>query len=147
MFDDLEEIILDKPLEEATFLDFCKGTPRQRSLKKLKESSLESLKERIGNDDLAEKVFKAFRKCREGYIRIRRQWPSLGEPHEGWTYAFVAGLPLTIDRPDEWFRTSNIEKIDWEGKTFVTRNSVYTFEFIAETVFVDVATKGESIRE
>lgn len=37
-----------------------------------------------------------------------------------------------LDRPDEWYHTSNIEKIDWEGRTFVTRNSVYTFEFINE---------------
>ena len=130
MYEDLDEIILNKPIEEATFLDFCKGTPRQRSLKEMKEASLEVLKERIGNDELAEMAFAALKDCKEGYMRIRRQWPSLDEPHEGWTYVFAAGLPLSIDSLGEWYRTSNIQKIDWEGHTFVTRNSVYTFEFI-----------------
>lgn len=130
MYEELDEIILYKPLEDATFLDFCKGTPRQRSLKKMREASLEQLKERTGDDELAEMAYNAIKNCKEGYMRIRRQWPSLGEPHEGWTYIFAAGLPLFLDRPDEWFHTSNIEKIDWDGHTFVTLNSVYTFEFI-----------------
>ena len=128
MYEALDEIILNKPLEEATFLDFCQGTPRQRSLKEMKDASLESLQSQIGDD--ADWVYAALRNCKVGYMRIRRQWPSLGEPHEGWTYVFVAGLPLFIDRPDEWYHTSNIEKIDWDGHTFVTLNSVYTFEFI-----------------
>ena len=126
-----DEIILNKPIEKATFLDFCQGTPRQRSLKEMKEAPLEVLKGRIGNDELAETVYNALKECREGYMRIRRQWPSLGEPHEGWTYVFAAGLPLHIDRPDEWYSTSNIEKIDCGGHTFVTRNSIYSFEFIS----------------
>ena len=134
MYEDLDEIILNKSLEEATFLDFCKGTPRQRSLnlKEMREASLEALKERTGDDELAEMAYNAMRNCKEGYMKIRRQWPSLGKPYEGWTYIFAAGLPLFLDRPDEWYHTSNIEKIDWEGRTFVTRNSVYTFEFINE---------------
>ena len=125
-----DDIILYKPLEEATFLDFCKGTPMQRSLKHIKEATLDELKANVGDDEIAEKTFEALRTSREGYMRIRRQWPSLGVSHEGWTYVFAAGLPLHIDRPDEWYHTSNIEKLDWDGHTFVTRNSVYTFEFI-----------------
>ena len=132
MYEDLDAIILDRPIEEASFLDFCKGTPRQRSLKEMKEASLEVLKERTGGDELAEMAFNAMKSCKEGYVKIRRQWPSLGEPHEGWTYIFAAGLPLFLDRPDESFHTSNIEKIDWDGHIFVTLNSVYTFEFINE---------------
>ncbi len=128
MYEDLEEIIIDKPIEEASFLDLCQGTPRQRSLKVMKEASLEELQSQIGED--ARWVYKALQNRKEGYMRIRRQWPSLGEPHEGWTFVFAAGLPLFIDRPDEWYHTSNIEKIDWAGKTFVTLNSVYSFEFI-----------------
>lgn len=128
MYENLEEIIIDKPIEEASFLDLCQGIPRQRSLKEMKEASLAELKSRIGED--AEWVYKSIQGSKEGYMRIRRQWPSLGEPHEGWTYIFAAGLPLFLDRPDEWFHTSNIEKIDWDGHTFVTMNSVYTFEFI-----------------
>ena len=130
MYEELDEIVLNKPIEEATYLDFCKGAPRQRSLKEMKEASLAELKGRIGDDKLAEMAFCAMKECVEGYMRIQRQWPSLGEPHEGWTYIFAAGLPLFIDRPDEYFHTSNIEKIDWEGHTFTTRNSIYTFEFI-----------------
>ena len=128
MYEDLEEIIINKPIEEATFLDFCQGTPRQRSLKEMKEASLDELKSQIGED--AEWVYKSIQGSKEGYMRIRRQWPSLGKPHEGWTYIFAAGFPLFLDRPDKWYHTSNIEKIDWDGHTFVTMNSVYTFEFI-----------------
>ncbi len=125
---DTKAIIITKPIEEATFLDLCKGTPRQQSLKELKEASLEELQAQIGED--ADRVYKALRESKEGYMRIRRQWPSLGEPHEGWTYVFVAGFPLHIDTPDEWFYTSNIERIDWKMKNFATLNSVYSFEFI-----------------
>lgn len=96
----------------------------------MKEASLEEMKARIGNDELAEMAFNALRDCKEGYMRICRQWPSLGEPHEGWTYVFAAGLPLHLDRPEEWFHTSNIEKIDWEGRTFTTSNSIYSFELL-----------------
>ena len=123
-----EEIILNKPIEEATYLDFCRGTRRQRLLKEMKVASQEELQSKIGDD--AQWVYEALRNCKEGYMRIGRQWPSLGEPHEGWTYVFAAGLPLHLDRPDEWYSTSNIERIDFEGRTFVTRNSVYTFEFL-----------------
>ena len=35
-------------------------------------------------------------KCKEGYMRIQRQWPSLDEPHEGWTYVFAVGLMLGL---------------------------------------------------
>ena len=130
MDNEFDNNLANKSTEEATFLDFCKGTGRQRTLKELKEASLEEMRARIGDDELAEMTYKAVQDCKEGYMRIRRQWPSLGEPHEGWTYVFAAGLPLHLDRPDEWYSTSNIEKIDWEGKTFVTRNSVYSFEFV-----------------
>lgn len=130
MYEELEDIILNKPIEEATFLDFCKGTLKQRELKKLKGASLDELKKITGDDDLAGGVFMAFRNSREGYMRIRRVKPSAGEPHEGWTYAFAAGLPLHIDRPDNWYHTSNIRKIEWKKKTFTTLNSTYSFEFL-----------------
>ena len=123
------DIILEKPITEASYLDWCKGVARQRSLKKMREASLEELKVRLGDDKLAERIFEAFIDCKEGYMRIQRQWPSLGEKREGWTYIFAAGLPLHIDSPDEWYSTSNIEKIDWAGHTFATLNSVYSFEF------------------
>ena len=123
------DIILEKPITEASYLDWCKGVVRQRSLKKMREASLEELKERLGDDKLAERIFEAFKDCKEGYMRIQRQWPSLDKPHDGWTYIFAAGLSLHIDTPDEWYTTSIIEKIDWDGHTFTTLNSVYSFEF------------------
>ena len=51
MYEDLDEIILNKPFEEATFLDGCKGNPKQRSLKEMKEASLELLKERLESNN------------------------------------------------------------------------------------------------
>ena len=116
-------------IDETSYLDWCKGVARQRTLKKMREASLEELKVRLGDDKLADIVFEALKNWKEGYMRIQRQWPSLGEKREGWTYVFAAGMPLHIDSTDEWYSTSIIEKIDWEGQTFVTLNSVYTFEF------------------
>ena len=123
------DIILEKPITEASYLDWCKGVVRQRSLKKIREASLEELQAKLGDDKLAVKISEALKNCREGYMRIQKQWPSLGEKHEGWTYIFTAGLSLQIDSPDEWYTTSIIEKIDWDGHTFTTLNSVYSFEF------------------
>ena len=126
---EIPDIILEKSITEASYLDWCKGVARQRTLKKMREASLEELKVRLGDDKLADIVFEALKNCKEGYMRIQRQWPSLDKPHEGWTYVFAAGFPLHIDNPECWYSTSYIEKIDWEGQTFVTLNSVYTFEF------------------
>lgn len=123
------DIILEKPITEASYLDWCQGVVRQRSLKKIREASLEELQAKLGDDKLAVKIFEALKNGREGYMRIQKQWPSLGEKHEGWTYIFTAGLSLQIDSPDEWYTTSIIEKIDWDGHTFTTLNSVYSFEF------------------
>lgn len=123
------DINLEKPITEASYLDWRKGVARQRTLKKMREASLEELKLRLGDDKLADIVFEALKGCKEGYMRIQRQWPSLGEKREGWTYVFTAGMPLHIDSTDKWYSTSIIEKIDWDGHTFTTLNSVYSFEF------------------
>lgn len=127
---EIPDIILEKSITEASYLDWCKGVARQRTLKKMREASLEELKVRLGDDKLADIVFEALKNCKEGYMRIQRQWPSLGEKREGWTYVFAAGMPLHIDSTDEWYSTSIIEKIDWEGHSFTTLNSVYSFEFL-----------------
>jgi len=133
MYKDEEKIvILDKPLEDATILDYCKGTSRQRQLKTLREMPLEEMKEQLNDDELAEMIFNAVNNCKEGYMRIQRQSPSPDKENEGWTYIFAEGLPLHLDRPDTWYSTSNILKIDWEGKTFTTLNSVYSFSFVDE---------------
>jgi len=112
---------------DLIYWELCKGIPRQRLLKVMRESTLEKMKEEIPDEEVAENVFDILKTCKEGYMRIQRQWPSLGEIHEGWTYVFAVGFPLHIDNPEEWYSTSNIEKIDWEGNTFCTKNSVYSF--------------------
>ena len=60
------DIILEKPITEASYLDWCKGVARQRSLKKMREASLEELKVRLGDDKLADIVFEALQGCKEG---------------------------------------------------------------------------------
>ncbi len=70
----------------------------------MKEAPLEVVKARTG--DLAEMAFEAMKTCKEGYMRIQRQWPSLDEPHE--------------------------------GRTFVTQNSVYSFEFLGPNIVLPV---------
>lgn len=130
MYEGFVDFKLDVPIEDATFLDLCKAAPKQRSLKEMKEASLELLKQNTGNDELAEMAFKAMRDCKEGYMRICRLRPSKGEPEDGWTYIFAAGLPLFLDRPDRWYQTSNIQTINWENHTFTTLNSTYSFEFL-----------------
>jgi len=96
----------------------------------MKEASLEEMLDKIPDESLARMAYEAVQECREGYMRIRRQYPSLGEPQDGWTYIFAEKLPLFLDRPDAWYHTSNIQKIDWQLRTFTTLNSVYSFEFI-----------------
>lgn len=65
MYTPLDTIILDKPIEEATYLDWCKGTPRQRLLKEMKDAPREVVKARTG--ELAEMAFEAMKTCKEGY--------------------------------------------------------------------------------
>ncbi len=115
---------------DKEYLQICQSTERQQQLKAMKEASLDELKNLIGDDATAMLVFESLRDAKEGYIRIVRQFPYQDAPIEGWTYVFTERLPLHLDNPHDWYSTSNIEHIDWDGGTFTTRNSVYTFEFL-----------------
>ena len=75
MIDNFDEIILSKPLLEATFLDWCKGTSRQRSLKEMKEASLELSAVRM-TDSIYMSMERAFRHALRGScLSIRQSWP------------------------------------------------------------------------
>ena len=74
--------------------------------------------------------YNALKSSREGYFRIRKIKPSLGDEKEGWSYAFAENMPLHIDNPERWYSTSNVTKINWDEGTFETLNSVYSFEMV-----------------
>lgn len=112
---------------DKDYVEQCRLVPRQQQLKELKDSSLETLIEKFGDEGAARPVFEALRASRQGYVRIRRVLPSRGPEESGWTYALAEGLPLHLDTPESWYSTSNVVSIDWETGTFRTRNSVYTF--------------------
>ena len=52
-----------------------------------------------------------------------------GVEYFGVTTTFGEGLGLYIDNIANWFRSSVIQKIDWDKSEFMTLNSVYHFEF------------------
>lgn len=112
------------------YIDLCKAIPRQRQLKTLRESSLEELKNKLGDDKTAEQVYKSLQKSISGYLIIQREKPASEDTHEGWTYVFAVGLPLHLDRPEDWYSTSNIAWIDWDKRRFGTKNSLYSFEMV-----------------
>lgn len=51
-----------------------------------------------------------------------------GTVRKGKTSAFIEGVSLFLMGDDNWYKTSPIISIDWEGKTFKTCNSTYSFE-------------------
>ncbi len=124
-----------KELSEK-YIKICQSVARQQRIKKMKEMSLDELEPIVGDAALAQQVFKAFGKAKEGYLRIQKLFPNIDEPKQGWTYCFAAGLPLHLDSIAYWYSTSNIKRIDWVSRVFETLNSVYSFEFfeIGETI-------------
>ena len=114
------------------YIDLCKAIPLQQQLKTIKESSLEELKNKLGDDETAEQVYKSLQESFSGYLKIQREKPASEETHEGWTYIFVEGLPLHLDRPEDWYSTSNIVWINWDALMFGTKNSIYSFEVVEE---------------
>lgn len=137
--EELEEILVND-LEHCSFYDLCKGVRRQRELQAAKSFSLEKFKEVFEYDDPeeAKRIYEAIQKSKEGYLRITRLSPSPKEPEEGWSFVFGEGLSLHLDRPDRWYSTSVIQKIDWEAGTFTTLNSVYKFEFIDKDAPIEI---------
>ena len=111
-------------------IKYLQNIERQRQLLKIKNSSLDELVQSLGFETDAKKMYEAFRKSREGYMRIRKISPSIGRTEEGWTYIFAEGLGLFLDTEDRWYNTSVILSIDFEKGEFTTQNSIYRFEFI-----------------
>lgn len=68
-----------------------------------------------------------------------------GVEYFGVTTTFGEGLGLYIDNIANWFRSSVIQKIDWDKSEFMTLNSVYHFEFdeLDETEALDYYKKLE----
>lgn len=128
-----EEVIIHVPWDphNELFLSLCKSAPNQLMLQELKGKTAEQLKLDYRKDN-PYYYYERFAESKEGYMRIVKQYPSLGKPHEGWTFAFVEGLSLFIDNPEEWYYTSIVKKINWKGHTFETMNSIYSFEFLYE---------------
>lgn len=97
---------------------------------KYREASLKSFVRAGGNPEL----YRALKNSKVGYIKITKVssnvgYLSTGESEEGITAAFGEGLNLYIADVEQWYRTSIIQKIDWDKGEFTTLNSRYKFEF------------------
>lgn len=116
--------------KQLGYIEFCKRFERQQQIRSYKGMTLEELTKVVGNADDAKTFYDALKSSREGYFRIRKIKPSLGDEKEGWSYAFAENMPLHIDNPERWYSTSNVTKINWDEGTFETMNSVYSFEMV-----------------
>lgn len=104
--------------------DFIKATLKYRDM---------HLKEFVkvgGNPEL----YRAIKDSKVGYIKITKissnhGYLSEGESEEGITAAFGEGISLYIAGVEQWYKTSVIQKINWNKGEFTTVNSRYKFEF------------------
>lgn len=77
--------------------------------------------------------------AKKGWMTIKKlegvnnEFISVGSEHSGHADAFIEGIPLFLESPTDWFRTSIIRSINWEDKTFQTLNSTYSFTLNEET--------------
>lgn len=74
-----------------------------------------------------EQLYEQIHNAKAGWISVVRQRDGLHK--KGYTELFGEGISCVIINQNEWWRTSNIQSIDWNNHTFTTLNSVYTFEF------------------
>lgn len=79
-------------------------------------------------------LHKMIKDSKVGYIRVTKistngGYLPPGGSEEGITAAFGEGISLYIADVEQWFRTSNIQKIYWDKGEFTTLNSRYKFEF------------------
>ena len=79
-------------------------------------------------------LHRAIKDSKVGYIKITKisnnpGYLSNGESEEGITAAFGEGISLYIAGVEQWYRTSVIQKINWDKGDFTTVNSRYKFEF------------------
>lgn len=100
-------------------------------LKKLPEEEFLKLK------DATPELHKLLLNSKSGFISIKKDsdnegYLSKNQCEWGRTDGFGEGISLHINSKDRWFRTSTIQKIDWENNRFTTLNSVYSFKFIED---------------
>lgn len=79
-------------------------------------------------------LHRAIKDSKVGYIKITKisnnpGYLSNDESEEGITAAFGEGISLYIAGVEQWYRTSVIQKINWDKGDFTTVNSRYKFEF------------------
>lgn len=84
--------------------------------------SKEEFLEKVENN---EELYNQIQNSKSGYITIEKDH----DIHRGYTAMFGEGLPCYLSSVSEWYITSNVQKIDWENKTFDTLNSTYKFKF------------------
>ena len=60
-------------------IKYLQNIGRQRQLLKIKNSSLDELAQSLGSETDAKKMYEALRKSHEGYMRIQKVSPSIGE--------------------------------------------------------------------
>lgn len=101
-----------------------------RSTLKYREMHLKDFVKAGGNAELHSLI----KSSKVGHIKIEKisnnpGYLTEGECEEGITAAFGEGLSLYIADVGQWYRTSVIQKIDWEKGEFITVNSRYKFEF------------------
>ena len=74
-----------------------------------------------------EELYNALKNAKTGLIEI--SYLDNTNKHYGFTAAFGEGLACRMSNEDNWYTTTTIKSIDWDNKTFETRNSVYKFKF------------------
>lgn len=79
-------------------------------------------------------TYRALQDSKIGFISITKVSDNPGyldksQSEYGVTSAFGESLSLYISGDDRWFRTSVIQKIDWDKGEFTTLNSTYSFKF------------------
>lgn len=86
--------------------------------------------------DHMEKFLKQWLKenAKSGNITIEQiEGTQKGRKEYGYTDYFIEGASLYLRTFSHWYRTSTIQKIDWDNKIFETLNSTYKFEFNEST--------------
>lgn len=78
------------------------------------------------------KVYDDYKHSKLGYMTLKKisdnpGYLNSGQTETGWCFAFGEGLSCRIDDCNHYFYTSVVESIDWNNKTFKTKNSTYAF--------------------
>lgn len=94
------------------------------TIKELKQLSKEEFMKQPGA--FAE-LYENLQKSKEGWIEIWKDDKSVVE--QGRTYAFGEGISCYMTTMQTWYRTSIIQKINWDEGYFTTLNSKYNFKF------------------